>query len=80
MPGLPRNRPREYRELLERGELEKHLIPAPSPAVVTFWRRFGFTALTIGLVMILLILYAAIFAYKVGASGAGPGPNAVRPY
>jgi hypothetical protein len=31
---------------------------------VTFWQRFGFAALTIGLVMILLILYAAIFAYK----------------
>jgi cytochrome b subunit of formate dehydrogenase/uncharacterized protein with PIN domain len=58
------DRPREYRELVERGELEKHLIPAPPPVVVTFWRRFGFTALTIGLVMILLILYAAIFAYK----------------
>ena len=39
-------------------------MPAPPPVVVTFWRRFGFTALTIGLVMILLILYAAIFAYK----------------
>ena len=58
------DRPREYRELVERGELEKHLIPAPPPVVVTFWRRFGFTALTIGLVLILLILYAAIFAYK----------------
>ena len=58
------DRPREYRELLERGELGKHLIPAPPPVVVAFWRRFGFTALTIGLVMILLILYAAIFVYK----------------
>jgi cytochrome b subunit of formate dehydrogenase/uncharacterized protein with PIN domain len=58
------DRPREYQQLVEQGELEKHLIPAPPPVVVTFWRRFGFTALTIGLVMILLILYAAIFAYK----------------
>jgi cytochrome b subunit of formate dehydrogenase len=58
------DRPREYRQLVEQGELEKHLIPAPPPVVVMFWRRFGFTALTIGLVMILLILYAAIFAYK----------------
>jgi len=58
------DRPREYRQLVEQGELEKHLIPAPQPIVVKFWRRFGFTALTIGLVMILLILYAAIFAYK----------------
>jgi cytochrome b subunit of formate dehydrogenase len=58
------DRPREYQELVEQGELEKHLMPAPPPVVVTLWRRFGFTALTIGLVMILLILYAAIFAYK----------------
>jgi hypothetical protein len=38
--------------------------PAPPPVVVQFWRRFGFTALTIGLSIIALILYAEIFAYK----------------
>jgi cytochrome b subunit of formate dehydrogenase len=58
------DRPREYRELLEQGELEKRLMPAPPPVVVQFWRRFGFTALTIGLGIIALILYAEIFAYK----------------
>ena len=58
------DRPREYRELLERGELEKRLMPVPPPVVVEFWRRFGFTALTVGLGIIALIIYAAIFAYK----------------
>jgi cytochrome b subunit of formate dehydrogenase/nitrate/TMAO reductase-like tetraheme cytochrome c subunit len=58
------DRPREYRELLERGELEKRLMPAPLPPVAQFWRRFGFAALTIGLSIIALILYAEIFAYR----------------
>ena len=58
------DRPREYQEMLEQGQLEKRFMPAPPPVVVQFWRRFGFTALTIGLSIIALILYAAIFAYK----------------
>jgi len=58
------DRPSEYRELVEKGELEKRLMPPPPPVVVQFWRRFGFTALTIGLSIIALILYAEIFAYK----------------
>jgi hypothetical protein len=29
-----------------------------------FWRRFGFSALGIGLLLSGLILYAALFAYK----------------
>ena len=58
------DRPREYRQLVEAGELEKRMMPPPPPILVQFWRRFGFTALTIGLLMILLILYAAIFAYR----------------
>ncbi len=58
------DRPREYQQLVEQGELEKRLMPAPQPIVVTFWRRFGFSALLVGLVLIGLILYAAIFAYR----------------
>ena len=58
------DRPREYQQLVEQGELEKRLMPAPQPIIVTFWRRFGFSALVVGLVLIGLILYAAIFAYR----------------
>jgi cytochrome c biogenesis factor len=29
-----------------------------------FWRRLGFTALTIGLVLIGLIVYSMLFAYR----------------
>jgi cytochrome b subunit of formate dehydrogenase len=59
-----RDRPREYQELTENGGLEKLLMPAPQPLMVKFWRRFGFAALGIGLSLIGLILYAAIFVYR----------------
>ncbi|MEK7331562.1 MAG: cytochrome C, partial [Candidatus Eisenbacteria bacterium] len=59
-----RDRPREYQALVESGELEQRLAPAPSPRVVHAWRVFGAIALTIGILLILLILYAAIFGYR----------------
>lgn len=59
-----RDRPREYQEMVERGELEQRLMPPPQPIILKFWRRFGFTALAVGLLLILLILYAQIFAYR----------------
>jgi len=59
-----RDRPREYRQLVESGELEGLMMPAPAPRDIRFWRRLGFTALTIGLVLIGLITYAMVFAYR----------------
>jgi len=59
-----KDRPREYQELVESGELEKRLMPAPSPLARKWWRRFGFTALTIGLILIGLIVYSVLFAYR----------------
>jgi hypothetical protein len=59
-----RDRPREYRQLVESGELEKLLMARPNPLAVKLWRRLGFTALTIGLLLILLILYAEIVSYR----------------
>jgi hypothetical protein len=44
--------------------LEKHLMPAPVPLAQKLWRRFGFTALGIGMALIALIIYAAVFAYR----------------
>jgi cytochrome b subunit of formate dehydrogenase/uncharacterized protein with PIN domain len=58
------DRPREYQEMVESGELEEHLMPAPAPLAAKWWRRFGFTALGIGLALIALIIYAAVFAYR----------------
>jgi hypothetical protein len=58
------DRPREYEALVARGELESRLEPAPSPAMVQRWRIFGFAALTLGILMVVLILYAAIWGYR----------------
>ncbi len=61
---LKADRPREYQQLVESGELEKRIMEPPLPLVERMWRRFGFTALGIGLVLIGLILYAMMFAYR----------------
>jgi cytochrome b subunit of formate dehydrogenase len=58
---LKEERPREYAEALERGELEKRLVePLPSN-VVRGMKIFGWTALSIGIILILLILWAEVF-------------------
>ena len=59
-----RDRPREFRQLMESGELARMMMPSPAPRDVKFWRRLGFTALAIGLILIGLIVYAMIFAYR----------------
>ena len=59
-----KDRPREYEELVASGELESRLEPAPPEALVRHWRIFGFAALTLGILMVVLILYAAIWGYR----------------
>jgi cytochrome b subunit of formate dehydrogenase len=59
-----RDRPREYRQLVESGELDQLLMPEPEALAMKLWRRFGFAALTLGLIMIGLIVYAMLFAYR----------------
>jgi len=59
-----RDRPREYRQLVESGELDQLLMPEPQALAVKLWRRFGFAALTVGLILIGLIVYAMLFSYR----------------
>lgn len=59
-----RDRPREYRALVESGQLAEYTMPAPADRDVKLWRRLGFAALTVGLILIALILYAMMFAYR----------------
>ena len=59
-----KDRPREYQAMVERGELERNLMPAPVPLAAKLWRRLGFTALGIGIGLIGLIIYAVVFAYR----------------
>ena len=58
------DRPREYEQLVESGELERLMMPAPLPSTSRNWRRLGFTALGIGLALIVLMLYATLFVYR----------------
>ena len=61
---LKHDRPREYEQLVESGKLDSLVMPVPEPKASRWWRRFGFTALTIGLSLIVLMIYAMLFVYR----------------
>ncbi|MCB0751114.1 MAG: hypothetical protein KDC52_06540 [Ignavibacteriae bacterium] len=61
---LKYDRPRQYKALMESGELDDRLVPPPSPFLVKIAKIFGFTALFIGLSIIIMIIYSMIFLYK----------------
>lgn len=61
---LKEDRPRQYKALLESGELNERLVDPPSPPLVKIAKIFGFTALLIGISIIIMIIYAMIFLYK----------------
>jgi cytochrome b subunit of formate dehydrogenase len=61
---LKEDKPLEYEALVKSGELEKHLVEPYPEIVVRVIRIFGWTALSIGVSMILLIIYAMVFAYQ----------------
>ena len=49
---------------MREGRLEENLVdPLPDPFVKTL-KIFGFTALTIGLSLVVLIIWAVLFGYK----------------
>jgi cytochrome b subunit of formate dehydrogenase len=60
---LKEDRPRHYEHLLQTGELQDHLVEAP-PVWLERWARvFGLSALTIGLITVIMIIYT-IFLYQ----------------
>jgi len=59
-----KDRPREFQELVETGELESKLVEPLPPLVVRGLKIFGATALTIGLILVILIIFAQIFGYR----------------
>ncbi len=61
---LKHERPREYAALMESGQLEERLAEPRSPAFMTATKVFGGCALVIGLTLVVLIIYAMLFAYK----------------
>jgi cytochrome b subunit of formate dehydrogenase len=59
-----KDRPAEYAELVQKGELESLLEPGPDPRQLRAWRIFGWVALGLGLGLVVLIIYAAIWGYR----------------
>jgi cytochrome b subunit of formate dehydrogenase len=64
MEELKEDKPAEYEALLEKGELDQHMVE-PYPAIVTKTiRAFAWAALTVGFIITVGIIYAMIFAYR----------------
>lgn len=60
---LKHDKPEEYEELVASGELEKNLVVPYQPIVIRTIRAFAWTALALGTMMVLWIIYAMLFAY-----------------
>ena len=61
---LKSDKPKEYEELVASGDLEKNLFEPYPRNVQILFRVLGFTALTIGLTLIALIVYSMLFGYR----------------
>ncbi len=60
---LKEDRPRQYKILMETGELDERLVDPPPEWLVKAAKIFGFSALIIGILTILIIIYSMIFLY-----------------
>ena len=58
------DRPREYQQLVETDRLSGQLVDPLPPVIVRGMKVFGFIALTIGLLLVLLIIWAQVFGYR----------------
>ena len=58
------DKPREYEELVARGELEGNLFEPYPDKIQILFRVIGFTALSIGLTLVGLIIYSMIWGYR----------------
>ncbi len=61
---LKQDRPREYKELMARHDIKKHLVEPLPPVLVKAARIFGTLALITGISLIFLIIYAVIWGYR----------------
>jgi cytochrome b subunit of formate dehydrogenase len=60
---LKEERPFEYEQLVQSGELEKYLSEPFSKGMTKALKIFGFTALTIGMCLIIWIIYSFLVVY-----------------
>jgi cytochrome b subunit of formate dehydrogenase len=58
------DKPAEYEELVRTGKLQEHLVDAYPPIVTRTIRAFAWTALTLGFSLVVVIIYAMLFAYR----------------
>jgi cytochrome b subunit of formate dehydrogenase len=58
------DRPAEYKDLVESGQLEEFLVEPYQPIVIKAVRLFGWLALTTGTCIVIWIIYAMLFAYR----------------
>ncbi|MCP4571643.1 MAG: hypothetical protein GY838_04770 [bacterium] len=58
------DRPREYEQLVAEGRLEEHMVEPLEEGFVKALKIFGFTALTVGMSLIVLIIWAVLFGYQ----------------
>jgi cytochrome b subunit of formate dehydrogenase/nitrate/TMAO reductase-like tetraheme cytochrome c subunit len=61
---MKRDKPLEYKRMVETGEFEDRLVDPYPKEVEHGFRVFGFTMLGIGLLIIALIVYSMIFGYR----------------
>jgi cytochrome b subunit of formate dehydrogenase len=61
---LKYDRPREYEELVKQNGLENIRAEAPPRWLAVTGRIFGFSALTLGIVLIVMIVWSMVFQYK----------------
>jgi cytochrome b subunit of formate dehydrogenase len=61
---LKEDRPRQYKYLKDNNMLKGALVKPPSPYFVKIAKIFGFTALTLGMLLIILIIYSMLFLYQ----------------
>lgn len=61
---LKLDRPREYSEAIQSREIRERMVPPPPAWLVKAARVFGFCALTIGLVIVVLIIYSMLVVYQ----------------
>lgn len=59
-----RDKPAEYEALVAEGKLQDHLVEPYQPVVIRAVRAFAWTALTLGTLIVLWIIYAMVFAYR----------------
>jgi len=61
---LKHDKPLEYDALIASRDLRKHLVVPYPPIVIRTIRAFAWTALAIGFLMVIWIVYAMLFAYR----------------